>query len=58
MHFTDERGRPLDASGRPISPRRPYDLAARDIGIPAGAWSHPTGERYDASLVHFNEPAC
>jgi hypothetical protein len=58
MHFTDDRGRPLDPSGRPVSPGRPYDLAARDIGIPAGAWSHPTGERYDASLVHFNEPAC
>ena len=50
IHFTDERGRTLDPSGRPVAP-------GPDLGIPAGAWSHPTGERLDPHWVHFNERA-
>lgn len=56
--FTDDEGRELDESGRPISPRPPFTVAARDLGIPAGSWSHPTGERLDPHGIVFNEPAC
>jgi hypothetical protein len=52
--FTDGRGRQLDATGRPVAPRRPVMAAAQDLGIPAGAWSHPTGERLDPHAVQFN----
>jgi hypothetical protein len=31
--------------------------AARRLDIPAGAWSHPTGERFDPYSVHFSEQA-
>lgn len=57
IHFTDERGRTLDATGRPILPGTPFDVAARCLGIPAGAWSHPTGERLEPWWVHLNERA-
>ncbi len=57
IHFTDERGRPLDATGRPILPGARFDVAARSLGIPAGAWSHPTGERLEPWWVHLNERA-
>jgi hypothetical protein len=57
VHFTDERGRTLDATGRPILPGTPFDVAARRLGIPAGAWSHPTGERIEPWWVHLNERA-
>jgi len=57
LHFTDERGRPLDSSGRPILPGSRFAEAARDLDIPAGAWSHPTGERLDPHWIHFNERA-
>jgi hypothetical protein len=57
IHFTDERGRTLDATGRPILPGARFDAAARDLGIPAGAWSHPTGERLQPWWVHLNERA-
>ena len=53
--FTDERGRWLDATGRPILPGSRFDRAARDSGIPAGAWSHPTGVRLEPWWVHLNE---
>ena len=36
VSFTDDRGRPLEASGRPKPPGRPIEEAARDLGIPAG----------------------
>lgn len=55
--FTDHRGYRLNSCGRPIRPRQPVDAAARDLGIPAGAWSHPTGERLDPGAVSFHEPA-
>ena len=55
--FTDYRGHRLDSCGRPIAPRRPVEAAARDLGIPAGAWSHPTGERLEPGAVYFHEPA-
>ena len=48
--FTDDRGRILDPSGRPIAPGQRFET-------PAGAWSHPTGERLDPQWVHFNERA-
>jgi hypothetical protein len=54
--FTDDRGRPLEASARPKPPGRPIKEAARDLGIPAGRWSHPTGERFEPERVHLNEP--
>lgn len=57
MHFTDERGRRLDPTGRPVLPGQRFDAAAADLDIPAGAWSHPTGERLDLNWIHFNEPA-
>ena len=55
--FTDHRGYRLDSCGRPVPPRRPVDAAARGLGIPAGAWVHPTGERLDPGAVVFQEPA-
>jgi hypothetical protein len=55
--FTDHRGYPLDGCGRPVPPRQPVEVAARGLGIPAGAWTHPTGERLDAEAVAFREPA-
>jgi len=55
--FTDECGRPIDASGRPVLPGRGFVEAAQDLDIPAGVWSHPTGERLDPHWVHFNERA-
>jgi hypothetical protein len=55
--FTDERGRRLDAAGRPAPPGRPPEEAARDLGLPIGRWSHPTGERLDPSWVFFDERA-
>ena len=57
VHFTDERGRSLEATGRPIAPARRFDVAAHDLGIPAGAWAHPTGEQLDLNWIHFNERA-
>ena len=57
VHFTDERGRTLGASGRPIAPGQRFDAAASELGIPAGAWSHPTGERLDPQWVYFKERA-
>lgn len=56
VHFTDDRGRPLDATGRPILPGQRFDRAARALGIPAAAWSHPTGERLEPHWVHLNGP--
>ena len=58
MTFTDERGRTLASTGRPVPPGRPVELAAGGLGIPSDAWSHPTGERFDPYWVHFNEAAC
>lgn len=58
MTFTDDRGRELGPCGRPIPPREPVGVAARRLGIPAGSWTHPTGEQFDPYWVHFNEPAC
>jgi hypothetical protein len=55
--FTDERGRMLDRAGRPVPPRRPVEQAAARLGIPAGTWSHPTGERLDPSWIDFDERA-
>ncbi|MGI8983872.1 MAG: HNH endonuclease signature motif containing protein, partial [Acidimicrobiales bacterium] len=55
IRFTDERGRPLDATGRPVVPGQPFAAAARDLGVAAGAWSHPSGERLDPWWVHLNE---
>jgi hypothetical protein len=55
--FTDHRGRRLDNTGRPVPPSRPVEAAAHDLGIPAGAWSHPTGERLDPNVIFFHEPA-
>jgi hypothetical protein len=55
--FTDHRGRRLDSTGRPVPPGRPVEAAAHDLGIPAGAWSHPTGERLDTDVIFFHEPA-
>jgi len=54
--FTDHRGRKLDACGRPVPPRQPVQVAARGLGIPTGAWTHPTGEHLDLEAVYFNEP--
>jgi hypothetical protein len=48
--FTDAEGRQLDGSGRPVPPG-----AARDLAIPAGAWSHPTGERLYPRAVQFTD---
>ncbi len=55
--FTDHQGHPLDSCGRPVPPRQPVEAAARELGIPAGRWSHPTGERLEPGAVSFNEPA-
>ena len=55
--FTDHRGHRLDGCGRPVPPRRPVEAAAADLGIPAGAWSHPSGERLEPGAVSFHEPA-
>ena len=55
--FTDHRGDPLDSCGRPVPQRRPVEAAAGGLGVPAGAWSHPTGERLDPGAVSFHEPA-
>ena len=57
VFFTDHRGYRLDSSGRPVPPRRPVEAAAAGLGIPAGAWSHPSGERLDPGAVSFHEPA-
>lgn len=54
MHFTDERGRTLNSCGRPVPPGQPVEMAASRLGVPAGAWSHPTGERLDPYWVGFN----
>jgi hypothetical protein len=59
MVFTDDRGRVLASTGRavPVRPGEPVEVAARRLGIPPGAWSHPTGERLDAYAVQFDERA-
>jgi hypothetical protein len=57
MHFTDERGRTLHATGCPQPPAQRFDAVASELGIPAGAWSHPTGERLDLHWIHFNQRA-
>ena len=57
MTFTDERGRILDPTGRPVPPRRAPEQAARELGIPGGNWTHPTGERLDPFWVDFDERA-
>lgn len=46
--FTDHRGNELAGCGRPRPPG--------DRPLPAGNWSHPTGERLDPYYVYFNEP--
>jgi len=55
MVFTDERGRRLEASGRPVPPGRSIDHAATRLGIAPATWSHPTGERLDPFSVIFDE---
>jgi hypothetical protein len=55
--FTDHQGHRLDSCGYPVPPRLPVHAAAADLGIPAGAWSHPTGERLEPGAVSFQEPA-
>ncbi|HET7719251.1 MAG TPA: DUF222 domain-containing protein [Acidimicrobiales bacterium] len=55
--FTDHRGHHLDSRGRPVPPRQPVEAAAADLGIAAGAWTHPTGERLEPWAVTFDEPA-
>jgi hypothetical protein len=55
--FTDHRGHELDSCGYPVPPRQPAQAAARGLGIPAGAWTHPTGERLEPGAVSFHEPA-
>jgi hypothetical protein len=55
VSFTDERGRPLDPSGRPKPPTGPIGETTRALGVPDGAWSHPTGERLEPEWVHLNE---
>ena len=55
--FSDHRGHRLDSCGRPMPPAQPVEAAACGLGIPAGAWSHPTGERLDPGTVTFHEPA-
>jgi hypothetical protein len=57
MTFTDDRGKTLATTGRPVPPGQPVMEAARRLDIPAGAWSHPTGERFDPYSVHFSERA-
>jgi hypothetical protein len=54
--FTDHQGQPLDSCGRPVPSRRPVMADARELGIAAGAWSHPTGERLEPGAVYFNDP--
>ena len=49
LAFTDARGRPLPACGRPDPP--PPGWRAE-----AGNWLHPSGERLDRRWVHFNLP--
>jgi len=48
INFTDSRGRPLAASGRPRPPTEPP---------PSGAWTHPTGERLDDRWIDFARPS-
>jgi hypothetical protein len=55
--FTDHRGHRLDSCGYPVPPLQPEAAAAAGLGIPAGAWSHPTGERLEPGAVSFHEPA-
>lgn len=55
MHFTDAHGRELGTSGRPVAPSRPVEMAAMTLGIPAGAWSHPSGEPLEPHWVNVNE---
>jgi hypothetical protein len=55
--FSDHRGYRLDGCGRPVPPRQPVAAAAAGLGIPAGAWIHPTGERLEPGAVSFHEPA-
>ena len=57
MTFTDERGRTLDPTGRPVPPGRAPEQVAAELGIPAGNWSHPTGEHLDPFWVGFDERA-
>ncbi|HVL94216.1 MAG TPA: hypothetical protein VM264_12855 [Acidimicrobiales bacterium] len=53
--FTDHRGRPLPECGRPVPPGGPPVGAAAGLGIAAGGWAHPSGERLDQRWLHFNE---
>ncbi len=55
--FTDERGRRLQPTGRPVAPTLAHEETARGLGIPGGAWSHPSGERLDPSSVEFEQRA-
>jgi len=55
MVFTDERGRHLRASGRPVPPGGAIVQAAARLGIGPGAWSHPVGEPLDPFSVYFDE---
>jgi hypothetical protein len=54
--FTDERGRRMQAVGRPAPPGDPPAEAARRLGLPVGRWDHPIGERLDGSCVVFQSP--
>jgi hypothetical protein len=53
--FTDRRGRPLAACGRPVPPGQPPVVAAAGLGIAADGWAHPSGERLDQRWLYFNE---
>jgi hypothetical protein len=50
--FTDERGRLLMGSSPPTPARE--DTRQR-LAVPAGSWTHPTGEPLDLRWVQFNE---
>jgi hypothetical protein len=56
LTFTDERGRVLAGSGPPTPPATNLKETARQLSIPPGSWSHPTGETLDLRWVHFDEP--
>ncbi len=54
--FSDERGRLIEACGRPV-PVKSLQVGVAGLGLPLTKWIHPSGEHLNPKYVQFHEPA-
>ncbi len=54
--FSDERGRPIEARGRPV-PVKSLQVGVAGLGLRPTKWIHPSGEHLNPKYVQFHEAA-